>query len=86
MGSWPRYGVANRPEIDALLAAPDQQTWLGRRDHALMLVAVQTGLRLSELTGLQRAEVVWGTCPSCMGRPFIMRCSRGRRILQRSCS
>src|SRR5579863_7670856 len=38
----------DRPEIDALLAAPDQQTWLGRRDHALLLVAVQTGLRLSE--------------------------------------
>ena len=41
----------NRPEVDALLAAPDQRTWLGRRDHALLLVAVQTGLRLSELTG-----------------------------------
>src|ERR1700739_2958264 len=45
----------NRPEIDALLAAPQQTTWCGRRDHALLLVAVQTGLRLSELTGWQRA-------------------------------
>ena len=35
------------PEIDALLAAPDRSTWTGRRDHALLLVAVQTGLRAS---------------------------------------
>ena len=43
-----------RPEIDALLAAPDQRTWFGRRDHGLILVAVQTGLRLSELPALTR--------------------------------
>ena len=41
----------SRQEVDALLAAPDQRTWSGRRDHALILLAVQTGLRLSELTG-----------------------------------
>jgi site-specific recombinase XerD len=35
-----------RPEVDALLAAPDQRIWSGRRDHAFLLVAVQTGLRL----------------------------------------
>ncbi len=35
-----------RPEVDALLAAPDQRTWSGRRDHAFILLAVQTGLRL----------------------------------------
>ena len=34
-------------EVDALLAAPDRDTWVGRRDHALLLVAVQTGLRVS---------------------------------------
>lgn len=39
-------------EIDALLAAPDRTSWMGRRDHAMLLVAVQTGLRISELTGL----------------------------------
>jgi site-specific recombinase XerD len=50
-----------RPEIDALLAAPDQRTWFGRRDHALLLVAVQTGLRLSELTALTRNDVTLGT-------------------------
>ena len=50
-----------RPEVDALLAAPDQHTWFGRRDHALLLVAVQTGLRLSELTALTRNDVIVGT-------------------------
>ena len=50
-----------RPEIDALLAAPDQRTWSGRRDHAFILVAVQTGLRLSEMTGLKRDDLVLGT-------------------------
>jgi integrase/recombinase XerD len=47
-------------EIDALLAAPDQTTWLGRRDHALLLLACQTGLRVSELTGLTRADIHLG--------------------------
>lgn len=50
-----------RPEIDALLAAPDQRSWSGRRDHALLLVAIQTGLRLSELTGMRRESVFQGT-------------------------
>jgi integrase len=43
--------------LDVLLAVPDQKTWFGRRDHALLLVAVQTGLRLSELTALRRDDV-----------------------------
>lgn len=50
----------NRREVDALLAAPDQSGWSGRRDHALILLAVQTGLRLSELTGLRREDVQFG--------------------------
>ncbi len=49
-----------RTEVDALLAAPDQRTWSGRRDHAFLLVAVQTGLRLSEMTGLTREDLVLG--------------------------
>src|ERR1700674_4139503 len=50
-----------RPEVDALLAAPDQRIWSGRRDHAFLLVAVQTGLRLSEMTGLKREDIVLAT-------------------------
>lgn len=50
-----------RAEVDALLAAPDRGTWAGRRDQALILLAVQTGLRLSELTGLQREDLSLGT-------------------------
>lgn len=49
-----------RAEVDALLAAPDQRTWFGRRDHAFLLVAVQTGLRVSEMTGLTRTDIVLG--------------------------
>ncbi|WP_435171749.1 site-specific integrase [Falsirhodobacter sp. 1013] len=49
-----------RPEVDALLAAPDRHSWSGQRDHALILLAVQTGLRLSELTDLQHADVHLG--------------------------
>ncbi len=47
-------------EIDALLAAPDRQTRTGRRDYALLLVAIQTGLRASELTTLRCADVHLG--------------------------
>jgi len=67
----------NRSEVDALLAAPDQRTWFGRRDHALLLVAVQTGLRLSELTGLQRPDVSLGTGAyvRCVGKGRKERCT-----------
>jgi site-specific recombinase XerD len=67
----------NRPEIDALLEAPDQRTWLGRRDHALLLVAVQTGLRLSELTGLQIQDVhlATGAHVRCSGKGRKERCT-----------
>jgi len=50
-----------RAEVDALLAAPDQRTWFGRRDHAFLLVAVQTGLRVSEMTQLTRENLALGT-------------------------
>lgn len=44
-------------EVKALLEAPDRKTWAGRRDHALLAVALQTGLRVSELTALVCADV-----------------------------
>jgi site-specific recombinase XerD len=47
-----------RPEVDALLAAPDRRTWFGRRDHAFILMAVQTGLRVSEITAAARDDLV----------------------------
>jgi site-specific recombinase XerD len=49
-----------RAEVKALLAAPDQRTWFGRRDHAFLLVAAQTGLRQSEMTSLTRNDVALG--------------------------
>lgn len=49
------------PEVTALLHAPDQDTTAGRRDHALIQVAVTTGLRVSELTGLRWSDVHLGT-------------------------
>lgn len=57
-------------EIAALLAAPDRTTWAGRRDHALLLLAVQTGLRTSELVSLTRGDVVLGSGAHirCMGK------------------
>jgi integrase/recombinase XerD len=47
-------------EVDALLAAPDRTTWTGRRDHTLLVLAVQTGLRVSELIHLARGDVQLG--------------------------
>ena len=57
-------------EINALLAAPDQATWTGRRDHALLTLACQTGLRATELTQLTVADVHLGTGAhvSCLGK------------------
>ncbi|MGH3122382.1 MAG: tyrosine-type recombinase/integrase [Streptosporangiaceae bacterium] len=47
-------------ESDALLAACDRTTWIGRRDHAWILLAIQTGLRASELTALTCGDVHLG--------------------------
>lgn len=59
-----------RPEAEALLASPDRSTWTGRRDHALLLLAIQTGLRASELIGLTCGDVHLGSGPyvSCRGK------------------
>ena len=48
-------------EVDALLVACDQSTWTGRRDHAMFALAIQTGLRISELTGLTCQDVTLTT-------------------------
>jgi len=64
-------------EVDALLAAPERDTWSGQRDHALLMVAVQTGLRLSELTSLKRGDVMLGTGAHvrCTGKGRKERCT-----------
>jgi len=72
-------------EIEALLAAPDTTTWIGRRDRALLLVDVQTGLRVSELTALRRQDVVFGTGAHvrCLGKGRKLRCTPLRQDVRR---
>jgi integrase/recombinase XerD len=59
-----------KPEISALLAAPDTTTWTGRRDKTMILLAIETGLRVSELTALTRADTHLGTAAhvACHGK------------------
>ena len=66
-----------RPEIEALLGAADKKTWVGRRNHAILLTAVQTGLRLSELTGLRQQDVFFGVGAHvrCEGKGRKERCT-----------
>lgn len=73
----PLVGFLTRPEIDALLAAPDRETWLGRRNHALLLTVVQTGLRLSEITSIRRQDVSLGKGAHirCEGKGRKERCT-----------
>jgi site-specific recombinase XerD len=65
------------PEIDALLASPDRTRWIGRRDHALLAVAIQTGLRVSELIGLtcQDVSLRTGAHLRCQGKGRKERCT-----------
>ncbi len=67
----------DQAEADALIAAPDRSTWTGRRDHALLDVAVQTGLRASELTGLRirDVELRTGAHVRCEGKGRKERCT-----------
>ena len=60
-----------------LVAAPTLDTWIGRRDRALLLLAVQTGLRNSELTSLRRQDVELGAGAHvrCFGKGRKMRCT-----------
>jgi len=59
-----------RQEVAALLASPDRSTWAGRRDYALLVLAIQTGLRASELIGLTCGDLHLGSGPhvSCRGK------------------
>jgi site-specific recombinase XerD len=71
----------SRSEIDALLAGVDQRIWIGRRDRALLLLAVQSGLRVSELVGLRCQDVVLGTGAHvrCQGKGRKDRCTPLRK-------
>ena len=71
----------DRAQIDALLAAPDRSTWIGRRDHAILMLALQTGLRASELINLRRGDIVSGTGAHirCEGKGRKQRCTPLRR-------
>ena len=67
----------NKDEANALADAPDRSTFSGRRDHALMLVGIQTGLRVSELTGLSCSDVTFGIGAHvrCVGKGRKVRCT-----------
>jgi integrase/recombinase XerD len=64
-------------EVDALLTSPDRSTWIGRRDHALLVLAAQTGLRVSELTRLRIQDTHLGTGAHvwCHGKGRKERCT-----------
>jgi integrase/recombinase XerD len=68
-------------EVDALLAAPDLTTWSGRRDRALLMLAVQTGLRAAELTSLRCEDIVLGSGAHvrCQGKGRKSRCTPLRK-------
>jgi site-specific recombinase XerD len=84
----PLIGFLTRAEVEALLGAVASNSWLGRRDYALLLVAMQTGLRLSELTGLCREDVTLGPGAhiQCVGKGRKQRCTplskTTRRVLK----
>ena len=67
----------HREEIDALLDATDTSTWIGRRDRTMLLLAVQTGLRVSELVGLRCEDIFLGTGAHvhCLGKGRKERCT-----------
>lgn len=71
----------DRKEIEALVAAPDTKSWIGRRDRTILLVTVQTGLRVSELTSLRKSSVVLGASSHlrCEGKGRKHRCIPLRR-------
>lgn len=77
-----------RSQIDAILAAPDRSTWIGRRDYMLLLLAAQTGLRVSEIVQLECDAVFLGVGAHvrCLGKGRKERCTpltkQARSVLQ----
>lgn len=71
----------SRSETEVLLAAPDQTTWGGRRDRTMLLLAVQTGLRVSELVKLDCQDIVFGSGAHvrCKGKGRKERCTPLRK-------
>lgn len=73
-------------EINALLSAPDQRTWIGRRDRAMLAFAIETGLRVSELTGLTSGDTHLSAiahiacCPPERDRPRVGLAARVRLV------
>jgi site-specific recombinase XerD len=72
-------------EVEALLQAPDLATWIGRRDHGILSLDVQTGLRVSELTALRRQDVTLGSGAHvrCLGKGRKLRCTPLQRDVAR---
>ncbi|MGB7767695.1 MAG: tyrosine-type recombinase/integrase [Verrucomicrobiia bacterium] len=66
----------SRDEVEALLAMPDQGTWSGRRDRTLLLLTLQTGLRVSEVIGVRCQDVAFGAGAHvrCTGKGRKTRC------------
>lgn len=67
----------DRAEMEALLRAPDRTTWIGRRDYTLILLALQTGLRVSEIVNLRASDIHLATGPHvrCQGKGRKERCT-----------
>ena len=74
-------GFLTKPEIEALLAAPDQSKWGGRRDRTLLHLAIQTGLRVSELICLTCKDIILdnGAHVRCKGKGRKERCTPLRK-------
>src|SRR6266567_1843753 len=53
-------GYLTRPEMDAILATPSTQTWIGKRDYALLLTLYNTGARISEILTLRQHQLTFG--------------------------
>jgi site-specific recombinase XerD len=66
----PEISFLTGPEAGALASAPDQERWEGRRDRALIVLALQAGLRVSEITSLSNADITLGAGAhvSCTGK------------------